>query len=197
MGSEATTVRLAASRARLRREAVAVFPRDRAFGAALGQKRWLGLKPGQLFRPKGIVAWGVSDPPPRPPTPAAPEVSPDYSWLHRFTIGGKDELVMMGGFGLHYFRVPRSFEQLIELLETPEGEPLSSEAIEDGFFAIVTLDRDAPADSLYNGRLRRFLLIPSHFELDFSTANQAQELAIEVSGPLDRVALWGETVQLS
>lgn len=158
------------------RGAVMAFPRDREFGAAMGQRRWLKATTPELFRPVGFLAWGVSDPPPRPAT-GETMPPPAFSWCHRFTIGGRDQLVMNGGFGLHYFRIPRTFEQLVATLnaECP---------IDDSFFGVL----DAGAD------IRSLLLIPAHCELDFRTASKGDELAIEVSGPVDRVVAWGKAM---
>ena len=164
------------------RDGVIAFPRDRAFGAAVGQKRWLRARAERLFRPLGFLAWGVSDPPPHPPA-SCTAPPPAFSWCNRFTIAGRDELVMVGGFGLHYFRVPRTFEQLIETLSMPTGERLSG-PFEDSFCGVV-----APGASL-----PKLFMIPKHCELDFRTAAVGDELAIEVSGPVDRVVAWGKVV---
>lgn len=180
--AEASTVRL--GRRLFERDAVAVFPRDRAFGAAIGQKRWLRLAPDVVFRPCGFLVWGVSDPPPRPPTLDA-KLPPEFSWCHRFTIGGRDQLVMSGGFGLHYFRVPHTFEQLISTLRSPDGSPLEG-PFEDAFLGVVST----------RAKLTDLLLIPKHCELDFRTASRGDELAVEVSGPLDRIVAWGKAAVL-
>lgn len=161
------------------REGVVAFPCDRAFGAAIGQRRWLKARVALPFRPRGLLVWGVSDPPPAAPTPDAPP-APVYSWCNRLMIGGRDELVMHGGFALHYFRVPRTFEQLIATLSTPTGERLPG-PFEDSFLGVVHPDVS----------IRSLLLIPQHCELDFSTALAGDDLAIEVSGPLERVVAWG------
>lgn len=185
MTSTSATVRLGRRRQGWLREAVLAFPRDRAFGSAMGQRRWLRVVPEVAFRPIGFLVWGVSQPPPRPPTPAAPDVPPDFSWCHRFTIGGKDRLVLAGGFGLHYFRIPATFQQLTDALRTSTGEALPG-PFEDGFMGLISAEQS----------IRDLLMIPKHCELDFTTAVQGQELAVEVSGPLDRVVCWGKALVL-